>query len=130
MQYNNIIPSEFSRITPHKQIFHYILNKVLIARVLYRCDLAHRDRFLGFEVGERSLFLTSLRGILTSGGGNFVSLVLVHAHVHVDDGDQRIFTISTPVNRHFEQAMRKCQNNTLHYGPSLYQLLAKVTLSH
>ena len=70
--------------------------------------------------------MTSLRWILTSGAGNFVSLVLVHAHVHVDGRDQRIFNISTLVNRHFEQAMRKWQNNTLHYGPSLHQLLAEV----
>ena len=56
---NRFRPSEVPRTTLHKDILHSILNNALIARRLNRCDLAHWDRFPGFDSGWRSLFLTS-----------------------------------------------------------------------
>ena len=107
-------PNEVHRAAPHKVILHCKLNKVLMVRVVYRCELAHWDPLSGWKVLSGACFWRQDRGFLTSGGGNFVWLVLVHAHFHVDVDVERIF-------QNFDTRKHKSRASTLRISEQHYK---------
>ena len=91
-----------------------------MGRVPYRYALAHWYRFPGFKNSDRSLFLTSGPGFLTS---CWWIWVLVNAYMYTcrcwyttHPQTFQMLQISTPINTKVGQALLDCRNNTTNSG--------------